>query len=237
MSGLANRTINQALSDARSIAFLNDTGNASTDVYRDANLLPAAAFVIGEIEDEFLKYDLQPRERVNKTNFSYVANATSITIPGSITDFRHPIELWEADSGTENWVLMNREGRLSAPPATAPQFLSEWEWSEDTIKVNPCSRARAIFIRYRRQLTYPAEGDPTTPGAEDYYWALVAGVAYYAGGGTNRTDLNLQRLEGIYRKRTMDAILVADRDKQVIPVRQQSANPARYPVGGWRVYE
>src|SRR3990167_1353611 len=147
MSGLSTRTINQALADACSIAFLNE---AAQGTYTNALLLPLAAFVTGEIEDEFAKYGLQVKEKFDATNFSYTANASSITIAGAVTDFRHPIEMWEKPTGGE-WIPMERVNNLPAPPLTAPAILGQWEYSEQTIKVNPCSVARSILIVCRSE--------------------------------------------------------------------------------------
>lgn len=222
MSGLGNRTINQALTDARAIHFLNDSDNSTTGIYNDATLLPVAAFVLGEIQDEFAKYSIPVKEKIDPTSFQYTAQALSIPIPGAITDFRHPIELWEKPVDSQFWIPMRRVTSLPAPPPTAQQFLRLWEYSEDTIKVNKASANRDILVRYRRQTAYPAAGTET-PGTEDFYWALVAGVAYYASQGTER-DNQADRFNGIYRKRTLDAIRIASRDMQAIEVRQESAN-------------
>ncbi len=223
MSGLANRTINQALADSRTIAFLNDSDNSATGIYNDAALLPLAAFVAGEIEDEFAKYSIPVKEKIDPTSFSYTAEATTIAIPGAITDFRHPIELWEKPTSSTLWIPMRRVDVLEAPPPASRNFIGDWEWSEDTIKVNKCNTNRDVLVRYRRQLTYPTDGSTDTPGGEDYYWSMVAGVAFYAAQGTER-DKVAERSNGIYRKRMFDAILVTSRDMQSIEVRQQSVN-------------
>lgn len=231
MSGLANRTINQALADSRAIHFLNDS---DAEVYTNAELLPVAAFVLGEMRDEFAKFSLPVVETVS-TAFSYTANATTIPVPGSVTDFRHPIELWEKDTSSNVWIPMRRVDALPAPRSAAVAVLGVWEWSEDTLKVLACSANRDILVRYRRELAYPADGDPTTPGHEDFYWGLVAGVAYYAAQGTDR-DNKADRFNGIYRKRVMDSIVIASQDLQVLNYRQRSANPNDRDRGpGWVV--
>ena len=231
MSGLADRTINQALADSRGLQFLNDSDNSATGIYKDAALLPIAAFVAGEIEDEFAKYSIPVKEKIDPTSFGYTAEATTIPIPGGITDFRHPIELWEKPTSSTRWTFMHRVDALPAPPPASRNFIGEWEWSEDTIKVNKCNTNRDVLVRYRRQVTYPSDGDPTTPGGEDYYWSMVAGVASYAASGTQRPEL-ASRADGIYRKRMFDAILVVSRDMQSIEVRQQSVN-SRQRGRGW----
>ena len=222
MSGLADRTINQALADSRGLQFLNDSDNSATGIYKDAALLPIAAFVAGEIEDEFAKYSIPVKEKIDPTSFGYTAEATTIAIPGGITDFRHPIELWEKPTSSTLWIPMRRVDVLEAPPPASRNFIGEWEWSEDTIKVNKCNTNRDVLVRYRRQLTYPTDGSTDTPGGEDYYWSMVAGVAFYAAGPEREKRQN--HAKTIYDKRLFDAILVVSRDMQSIEVRQQSVN-------------
>jgi len=210
MSEIATRTFAQAFADARGIAWLNES---DTTEYSDAKLLPVAAFVVGEIQDEFAKHSL-PKHETTTQAVSYVANASSIVLTG-ITDFGSPLEIWEKATAGDEWTPMAQVGRLVAPPQQAPSVLGEWEWSDGVLKVNPCTAARSLLIRYRRTLAYAVAG--AMPG-EEYYWAIVAGVAHYACMGTERSG-QADRFERKYQKRILDALIIAVKDRQAISIR------------------
>ena len=216
MSSLQLRTLTQVFDDSRAIHLLNDAAKA---VYTDSVLLPVAAFVYGEIQDQFAIHDLPNKEQLT-SSLSYVANATSITTSG-VPDFGLPLELWEQPTSGGEWFPMTRVDDLPAPLSQPPDFLGIWEWSNDTLRVPACTANRSIYCRYRRVLAYPASAAETV-GSEGYYWALVSGVAFYALGGTERTER--ERVVGaIYQSRLRATIQAASKDRQVISTRQQSS--------------
>lgn len=217
MSSLASRTLQQAMNDARSVAFLNDS---NADVYTDTALLPVAAFVMGEIQDKFAEHDVPSKETIT-SSLTYVANATSITTSG-VTDFRLPLELWEQPTSGGLWFPMVRMDNLPAPLESPLDFLGMWEWSNETLRVPACSENRSIYCRYRRQVPYPTAVGTDTTTSDSYYWAVVAGIAFYAAGGTERTERE-RSLSAIYTNRLLTAIRVESKDRQVISTRQQSA--------------
>lgn len=225
MSTIATRTLTQAMDDARAIHMLNDAAEA---VYTDSVLLPVAAFVIGEIQDKFAEHDVPSKESITSA-LSYVALATSIVLTG-VTDFQAPLELWERPTSGGEWFPMTRVDNLPAPLESPLDLLGQWEWSNDTLRVNPCSENRSLYCRYRRQLPYPTDVGTDTTGGEGYYWAVVAGIAFYALGGTERTERE-RTVGAIYTNRLLTAIRIASQDRQVISVRQESSRAAyRRPI-------
>ncbi|MDZ4247726.1 MAG: hypothetical protein U1D32_00390, partial [Patescibacteria group bacterium] len=217
MSGLADRTLAQAMDDARAIHMLNDVAEA---VYTDARLLPVAAFVIGEIQDKFAEHDVPSKEQLTSA-LSYVADATSITTSG-VTDFQAPLELWERATSGGEWLPMTRMDNLPAPLESPLDFLGMWEWSNDTLRVPACTTARSIYCRYRRQIPYPTDVAVDKVTSDTYYWAVVAGIAFYSLGGTERTERE-RTVGAIYTNRLLTAIRIASKDRQSISTRQQSA--------------
>lgn len=235
MSAIEARTFKQAFDDARSAMFLNDTGASAggvPDVYTDTRLLPTGAFVHAEIQDEWAKRGIPILETV-RNDLTYTAGQETIPIPNTISDtFQAPLELWEKDPNNANlWLQMRRVDRIPPPLQTQLPFLGIWEWRDGSIIVLPCSSNRTIWCRYRIQVGYPTNAPTDTMGSEGFYWALVAGVAYYAAVGTER-DIIRNNAGPIYRKRTLDAIQIASRDRQVINYRQQSTRNMDRPL--WR---
>lgn len=217
MSTFTTRTFTNVFTDARAVGLLND---AAQDRYTDAVLLPHGAFAYIEIQEDFADAGIPLIETVTDT-FAYTANAASISIPGGITDLAEPLELWEkGDTETaDNWLPMKRVAQVGPTPATSLDRLYEWEWSNGAIRVNPCSSARDVFVRYRRQLAYPAAGDPI--GFDRIYLALVAGTAFFA--ATARPDVQ-QKAGVMYVEAKKRAIRIASRDRQVITYRRRPWN-------------
>lgn len=213
--------------------FLNDTGQSNAgvpDVYTNSFLLPVGAFVHAEIQDEWAKRGLPILETV-KTDMVYTAGDDNIPIPMGIADtFQAPLELWEEDPAANNvWFPMTRISRIPPPLETQLPFLGIWEWRDGQIIVLPCSANRRIWCRYRIQVAYPTDPTSDTMGSEGFYWAFVAGVAFYAAVGTER-DIVRANAGPVYRKRTLDAIQIASRDRQVISFRQQSTRNLDHPI-------
>ncbi len=223
MSDIAKRTFAQSMNDSRGV-FLNDL---AAGTYTNTRLLPIAAFVHAEIQDEFAKRGIPILETTDGT-FAYTALATSITVPAGIAPtFQAPLELWEQDPVASNlWMPMTRVARIPPPLPTNLPFLGIWEWANGVIVVLPCSVNRNIFCRYRIQGAYPTKPDVDLLGSEGFYWALVAGTAFYAAGETDRPSV-VKMADSSYRKRTMDAIQIASRDRQALSFRQGSINSYR----------
>ena len=221
-SSIGARTLAMAFADARAIGLLNDLHSRR---FPDSVLLPHAAYVIGEIQDEFALHSLPLVETITES-LTYAANDTSIVVPAGVTDLAAPLEIWEKGASDEKWVPMVRNGNLRPPLETSRDRLYEWEWRNGTIAVLACSTARDIFCRYRRQLAYPGnDATATTMGFDGIYFAVVAGTAFYAA----TTMPAVQAKAGVmYTKRLQSAVLVASRDLQVVDVQQVSAAQRGY---------
>ena len=221
MSSLETKTFTDAFNIARPL--LND---AAGNDYTDSKLLPFGILVQGEIQDEFSKHGIPVLETVDP-NLTYVAGAETIAIPtGDVSTFQAPIELWEQDPSTTGpWIPMTRVARIPPPFPTNLPYLGIWEWRDGTIVTMPCSMNRNIWCRWRIQLALPSDSTGPMVG-EGFFWAVVWGTAYYAAQSTNRFP-NSDRLQGAYRKRMLDVIQIASRDRQSISFRQQSARQYR----------
>ena len=210
MSTIASRTFAQACTDAA--ALLNDSAQ---EVYTTALLMPMAALTYLEIQQAF-EIDEIPFGETIVTLDDYVANASTIVLSAgaALTDFQEPIEIWQrAVNSTEEWTPILRVARLPAPPSTAPQAISEWEWSEGVIKVNPCSLNRDIRCRYIKQLAYATSG--VAVGVEDFYLPMVKGTAAKAAKATGRDDLHAQ-YQAEYLMDRESAGIQAVKNRQVI---------------------
>lgn len=231
MSSLASRTFSDAFDQARSAAFLNDP---SGQVYDDAALLQAGATVFLEIQDEFALHGIPIVEHFTSPSdaFDYVAGDDTIEVPTGIEEeFSEPLELWEESvNGGNAWIPMQRVAQLPAPPPNNLTYLGVWEWSEDLIKVLPCTRDIRVLVRYRRELAYL--DDAGTPvGFDRFYNCIAPGVSYYVLGPTGRPGL-AATCETQYRKALLDSIRRCSRDRQSISFRQQGYNQ-RNGYGPW----
>ena len=215
MSTFTARTFTNVFTDARAAGLLNDIGS---DIFTDAVLLPHGAFTHLEIQEEFAASGIPMVETVSDT-FSYTANATSISVPGGITDLREPMELWEKSTSDSVWLRMYRKGQIPPPPVSYQARLVHWEWLNGAIRVEPCSENRDVFVRYRRQLPYPAASD--TIGFDGIYLALVAGTAMHA--AIERPQL-VQKASVMYARAIDRAIRIASRDRQMITYRRKPWN-------------
>lgn len=219
MSSIGLRTFTNALTDAREL--LNDAGS---DWATDAALLPLANQIYAEIQAEFASRQL-PFIETTSTSLTYAANATSIVIPGGITDLQEPLELWERQTTGDGWDLIERATLGPASP-TAPDTIGQWEWNEGIIKVNPCSRARLILCRYRRTFPYISSaalpmGGVASTAQEHVYWSLVFGTAWLAAISREHSEMKINRFERQYRKRMSDSIFTVTHDLAGIPNRQE----------------
>lgn len=223
--GLGDRTFTQVFNDSRAVHMLNDV---AANVYTDNVLLPVGAFVMGEIQDEFAKNDIPSKETTGDVVYTTPDDTIDLT---TLDDFQLPLELWERGTDGGLWIPMDRVNILSPATPTLPQFLGNWEWSDETLKVVPASDDRQVKIRYRRQIPYETDASVDTATSVAYYWALVAGTAYYAMAGTERNDRATQ-LYPTYTKRLKDAIQVASKDRQTISTRQISGRRRSgwYPI-------
>ena len=223
MSTFTTRTFTNVFTDARAIGLLNDP---SSDRYPDAVLLPHGAYTHNDIQEEFAASGIPMVETVVDTP-TYTALAETIVIPAGITDLREPLELWEKNTGDEVWSPMTRVSYLRPPLVSPGVRLHYWEWQNGAIRVLPCSVAREIFMRYRRQLAYPTAAGEI--GFDGIYFALVAGTAYLA--ATSRPDVQA-KAGAMYAKRLEKMIGIASRDRQGIVYRRRAWNDTseRYPV-------
>lgn len=234
MSAISQRSFAQAFQDARGV-FLNDP---PAGTYTNTRLLPIGAYVHAEIQDEFSKRGIPILETVSSA-LTYTAGDESIPIPGGISDtFQAPLELWEQDTADSSpWIPMVRVPQIPPPYPSNLSFLGIWEWRNGTIITLPCSMDRNVWCRYRVQGAYPTKPDTDLMGSEGFYWALVAGVAYYAAGETEPVRPAVRdQANAAYRKRTMDALQIASRDRQSLSFRQQSPNPKRW-YGAWGPFQ
>ena len=148
--------------------------------------------------------------------FDYTALQTTIPVPGAITDFAEPIELWEKGTSEARWVEMKRVSRLRPPLETNLNTLKIWEWENGAIRVLPCTANRDVFVRYRRELAYPAAAG--TVGFDRIYRALIARTVFLAA----KDQPQLQaKADGVYRERMESAIRIPGRDRQVITIRRK----------------
>src|SRR3990167_9686439 len=115
MSTFTARTFTNVFTDARSAGWLNDI---SADRHTDAVLLPAGSFAYNEIQEEFAVAGIPRVETVSDT-FAYVAEADSISIPGGITDFAEPLELWEKSTANALWNRMRLIHEIDTPLETS----------------------------------------------------------------------------------------------------------------------
>src|SRR3990167_2078441 len=207
MSEFIDLDFNAVFNDVRQE--LNDSGG---DDYTDAKLLTHAASAHSEIQEELSKHDIVSLETVS-TAFSYTLNDDEIPIPGAVTDFWFPLEIWERRTATDYWQRM--EGPVNLPPpdpqASSIQELGVWEWSEGKIKVPLIGISRLILIRYKRHLPYPADAD--TMDIDGFYWPLVYGTAFRAARRTGRDDL-MRTLGAEYQVRLSNLTLIASRPMQ-----------------------
>lgn len=215
MSTYASRTFQQAFDDARAIGLLNDTAK---QVYTDAVLLPHGAKAFSTIQRKFAERGL-PFVETTTESLTYTALAVTIVVPVGVTDLSAPLEIWEKGGDDSLWVMMQRIDDVGAPVINPGVVLGRWEWRNGTICVPACSEDRDIFCRYRRQLAYPAAGDPV--GFDGVYDALVSGTAFFA--ATARPDVQAAALSS-FKEEMESAVHIASRDRQGIVYRQQ----------GWR---
>jgi hypothetical protein len=212
MSTFTARTFTQVFDDSRAVGLLND---AAKDRYADSVLLPHGAYAHLEIQEEFAATGIPFVETVSD-DFVYTALQETIPVPGAITDFAEPLELWEKGTNDSLWVPMLRASHLMPPLDTNLDSLAFWEWENGAIRVLPCSENRSVFVRYRRQLAYPAAG--TTVGFDRIYLALVAGTAFFA--ATAREDVQ-KKAGAMYATAIQRAIRIASRDRQALTYRRQ----------------
>jgi len=213
MSSIADSTFTNVFDDARA-----DLSDVAKDVYTDAVLLPHGVRCYFEIQDEFAKRDLTLLETIT-TSLTYAADASTIVIPGSITNLYAPLEIWERDTTAENWQELKRTNHLGPDPAQARDRLHFYEWSEGSIKVNPATKTKLILCRYQRQLARPAAA--TKIGFEGIFSPLTLGTAWRAAKSKSRTDLDILGMRGDYYKAIKDSIMIATRQLQSESVRQE----------------
>lgn len=205
MSTFTGRHFTDVFADAR-----EELNDSTGDRYPDARLLTHAASTHAEIESEYAKRDINLLEKMSSA-FSYVANATTIAIPGGITDLNEPLLIWQRLNSADPWSEVPRRNMNNAPPVLNPQYLQSWEWSGNVINVNPGSQDLELLVRYRRTLDYPTAN--STVDFENIYWPLVYGTAYRAARRTKRADI-VQDLKTEYYKRLQDAVLHESRQMQ-----------------------
>ena len=215
MSSITARTFTQVFNDARAIGLLNDSSSAR---YPDSVLLPHAADVLFELQDEFAARDIPFVETVVDTP-TYTALADTITIPAGITDLDEPLELWEKDETGTLWAQMERVSRLRPPLVANLDRLYWWEWQSGAVRVLPCTTNRDIFMRYRRHLAYPTAASPVN--FDGIYFALVNGTAYKA--ATSRPDVQA-KAQAEYFRALERAIRKASRGGQSVSYRRRAWN-------------
>lgn len=217
MSTFTERTFTQVFADARSIGLLNDPV-AGGSRYPDSVLLPHGQQAFSKIQRRFAEKEIPLLERVIDTP-TYTALAETIPIPAAITDLREPVEIWERDTNDSLWWPMRQVANLRPPFVTPLTKLYWWEWLNGAIRVLPCSTNRNIFMRYRRQLPYPAAA--TLMGFEGIYDVLVPGTAYYA--ATSRPDV--ERKAGALFIEALESIAhIASKGRQEITYRRRAWN-------------
>lgn len=217
---------------ADAAAKLNDSAQA---VYTTTLLLPFINAAWMQIQNEFGIYQIEFGEKVitGAGKVTYTANASTIALDASITDFDLPIEIWERSSPAngEEWIPMQRVMRLDAPPINAtPQTLGQYEFSQDTIKVNPCTVDRLIMLRYQIVGAVVAAGNQATAiGLNQFFEPLANGTAYKASITTNRADL-IGSLRTEFLESLDSAIQKVINNQQAVPVpRTPFSNYSSYP--------
>lgn len=215
MSTFTARAFADVFTDARAIGLLNDLG---ADRYTDAALLPHGAYTHLEIQEECAASGIPLVETVISTP-TYTANATTITVPGAVTDLREPMELWEKNTADSYWRRMERVNNLRPPLISARTSLYEWEWHNGAIRVLACSVNKDIFMRYRRQLAYPTAA--LTLDFDGIYTALVAGTAFYA--ATGRPEVQA-KAGSAYDRAVSRLKRILSRDRQEISYRRRAWN-------------
>jgi len=201
MSTISARLFSDVFTDVRGL--LNDEEVAGGEVFFDTKLLPLAAQIHGELQDEFANNDIEIAEKMS-TAFSYTAHATSIPIPGAVTDFYQPIQIWERATTASEWKEVKMVDDLRVPGVIESSTLREFSFDEGTILVNPCSTNRLLLVRYQKQLAYPTAAGAVT--IDGFYFPLVAGTAWLAAFSRGREEAATDRLRAMYEKRMEDAI-------------------------------
>lgn len=162
---------------------MNDTAG---DRYTDAYLLGHGRITHAEIQEAFASRDIPFGETVDTTNFSYTTPNSTITIGNSVLDLYEPVEVWQRQNTSSDWMWVNKVFRIGAPPANNPyQYLTDWDWSNEQINVIPASQTMLIMARYVKQMARAADSTVklTVTG---FYLPFVAGVCWRASLATLR---------------------------------------------------
>ena len=130
-------------------ANLNDSQQA---IWTNARLMPHIKSAVNWLASQIANISTQPFEKVvgapyTNQDLPYTGGMCDLT-PILPADIYEPISLdFRLNTGSQ-WQSLGRTTQLGAAVPAAPQLLTEWEWSNRTLRVQPASENCLLRLRY-----------------------------------------------------------------------------------------